>query len=251
MRLGEEYMDADKRRDLLLEISNGRQKEARVIEVTSSLPTWVQRPFKNDQENFDQQLKIYKDNAAAVQALDQRLSQAQGPIWKDITPEEETALANWAGSLDRLNEYASSYFPSSTQQYIAKAALIAIAVGSFVLPLFLSTDEPKLPFKISPPGLPPSIRPSEKRLPAPGRPPALQVKAEPFRPSVTPMRRLPGPVAEAQPGTPAPSAFRTFARPLGPSMPVSAAAAATSGMPMTPVSSPHGPRMFPRYRRPE
>lgn len=250
MRLGAEYMDAERRKNILLQISNGKDREARVIGVTSSLPAWVERPFQDDQENFNEELKVYKETAPIIQTLDTRLSQTQGPVWKDLSVAEETALANWYAALDKMQGYVNSYFPSETQQYVARIALLIIAVGALVTPLLISEDTPNLPFTIKPPALPPGITASKRALveqvrPAltyrpSGRP--LEVEAQVFRPSGIPMRR-----PETAPLGPeqSPARYRTFAKPLGPSIPLAPAAAATasSGAP-----SPHGPRIFPRYR---
>lgn len=246
MRLGAEYMDAAKRQDILLQISNGAVKEARIIEVTSTIPAWVQRPFKEDQENFNQQLEIYKKNAPIVKSVNQRLSQNQGPVWPDLTQNEIDAILNWEGAVGKLEAYVNTYFPSQTQQYVGQVALLLIAVGSLVAPLFMGEEKLGLPFRVKFPFARPARvarEPGTTQTPRgliSRRP--VQVEAEVYRPNV-PMRRL-SPSSAAPEG----AVYRTFVRPLTAEAPPTAERVPVSAT-RTPAS-PGSPRVFPRYRRP-
>lgn len=273
MRLGDQpYMDVDRRNDLLLLISQERAKEVRILEVMASIPAWADRPFKADQELFNTNLKAYQTTNPVILKLEARLSNEPGPIWKELTPEENQALSNWTIAIDNLYGYVNSYFPTDTQKYVPQIVLWAIAIGAFVAPLFLGDDDEKLglPFHIGPPALPPSFGPSRKVIPTttstmpsqrpsfPGtsfskiplatRSSAIPVQAEVMRPAVsTPPWRsggLPAPKSAADE-----SSYRSFAKPLGPMMPVTpeTAQAVASGAP--PASSPHGPRVYPRFRK--
>lgn len=232
-RLGAEpYMDAARRNDILAQIASARAKERRVLEVLQSLPAWAERPFQKDQENFDANLRTYQAAQPIVRNIESRLMMTPGPIWKALTPDEQTALSNWSKSIDQLYAYVNTYFPSETQQYIAQAALLVIAIGAFVAPLFL--DEPEkgltLPFGLEPPGFPkrtprprapiappqtaaPVFTPtSYSRIPrAVGPSTPLRVQPEimrPAAPTLTPWRKT---EPAATPGAPG---YRTFTRPL-------------------------------------
>lgn len=262
-QLGVEYMDANRRNDILLQIQETRTKEARVLEVVQSIPSWADRPFKADQENFQAAYNTYLASNPAVQALETRLATTPGPIWRELTPEEQAALNTWTKAVEQMYAYTNAYFPSETQQYIAQAALLAIAIGAFIAPIFL--DEPEkglaLPFSLEPdvkfptsprprrPGpapataAPTSFTPTSfSRIPgATGPSSPLRVQAEIMRPAAStamPWRR------PEMPGAPAAPGFRTFTRPLE-STPIPGAAAA----PISPVSPVHGPPTFPRFRR--
>lgn len=251
MRLGEPYMDESKRQDILTRISNGRTKESRVVEVISSLPAWAERPFQEDQEKVDQELKAFQQNDPVIRTLEMRLAQAPGPIWRELTPQEQSALSTWDGAIERLHAYVNTHFPSESQKYWANVALFVIGIGAFVAPLFLTADSngPKLPFRLGPPALPPSMSPGAR---APSSPSSIirassatPVRAEVFRPGTqTPWRR---PQAEAS--TPAAPAFRAFARPLGPSLPLTPATVSAERITAAPAGSAHGARIYPRFRR--
>jgi hypothetical protein len=278
MHLGvEPYMDASRRNDVLAQISSGRAKEARVLEVINSLPAWAETPFQTDQVAFDTALRAYQAAEPVVRNIESRLVTTPGPIWKELTPAELTALANWSKSLDQLSTYVNTYFPSESQQYIGQVALLAIAVGAFLAPIFL--DEPekglKLPFEFEPPRFPSSPRPvprapvapqaampvftptSFSRIPRPpgavGPPGPIRVQAEPMRPATstipTPWRRIEAPTGGA---APAPAGYRTFTRPEAPISRVQTpfeAAASVATPSATPVPAPHGPPTFRRFER--
>lgn len=270
MRLGEEpYMDVDRRNDILLSISQGHDKEVRINEVVTSIPAWADQPFKGDQENFNTNLKIYQISNPIVQKLETRLKNEPGPIWKELTTDEKQALNDWSSSVDNLYGYVNSYFPTESQKYIPQIILWTIAIGAFVAPLFLSEDDGlSFPFHIGPPDLPPGIGPSRpgttavvtssqrpsypgssfSKIPGIQRSTALPVQAEIMRPAVsTPPWK---PSALPAPGAAAGPSFRAFAKPLGPVMPVTAATATAVATGAAPASSnPHGPRIYPRFRR--
>lgn len=278
MRLGEEpYMDVERRNDILLIISQGHEKEVRINEVLSSIPTWADRPFKDDQENLNANLKVYQTTNPIVQKLEVRLANEPGPIWKELTEDEKKALTNWTMALDNLHGYVNSYFPTETQKYIPQISLWLIAIGAFVTPLFVSNGDEalSLPFHFGPPALPPSIGPSRpsgstavatqsqrpgyssssfSKIPGVPRSSATPVQAEIMRPAVStpPWRQsvLPAPTPASAPGPGSGSTgYRTFVRPLGPMMPVTpeTTQAAATGAPLT-SSNPHGPRIYPRFR---
>jgi hypothetical protein len=288
MYLGAEpNMDAGRRGEILLQISNGRTKEARVLEVLQTLPAWAEAPFKGDQVVANAAVQAYNAAQPIVRNIESRLVTTPGPIWKELTPEEQLALNNWSKAVDQLYVLVNTYFPSASQEYIGQIALLAIAVGAFLAPIFL--DEPEkplsLPFDIEPPMIP-SLRPPP-RAPAPtaervmpvltstsfsripprptgatGVPSPLRVQAEVMRPAAsvppTPWRRPEAPAAPAAPAAAGPG-YRTFARPLGPETPIASriqtpAEAAASTFRPPPVASPfatspHGPPTFPRFRR--
>lgn len=236
MNLGAEYMDEAKRLDILSKIQAGHDKEVRVLQVTSVIPQWVERPFKEDQEKFNQELEIYKKSAPTVRQIEEKLTLSQGPVWPSLTPEEEVALQNWIGALGNLEAYVNAYFPSETQKYTAQVALLLIAAGAFIAPIFLSEGKVGLPFRIGPP----RFRDSDLDVPmesalvpeTPIRRP-LPARAEIYRPGVPVAREGAAPwIRPAAPGGP-PIGFRPAGAP-------GAAAPA----------SPAGGRIFPRYRRP-
>lgn len=277
MRLGAEpYMDGPRRNEILNMISNGRTKEMRVLEVLQSLPSWAVSPFQADQAAFNTALQTYQAVEPVVRGIESRLVTTPGPIWKELSPEEQAALTTWSKSLDQLYAYVNTYFPSETQQYVGQVALLAIAAASFILPIFL--DEPEkglsLPFEIEPPKFPSSPRPvprispspaaaatpfaptSFSRIPRPGGTvgPAtpLRVQAEVMRPATS----TPTPWRRAEPTGPAPATpgYRTFTRPLGPEAPISriqtpSEAAKVATPSAEPSPAPHGPPTFPRFRR--
>lgn len=278
-RLGAEepYMNRETRDDVLAQITAGRTKQARIQEVLNSIPSWSDRPFKNDQENFAAAYKTFQATDPIVSAVEARLMTEPGPIWRDFTPEERTAFANWKASLDSLEGYVNSYFPTEQQQRIMEYICWGIAVGSFVLPMLLSDEDGKLglPFKLEPlplpPGmkprmLPPSGAPPIRPMTAPGRPSftptafsriptssstAIPVKAEVMRPATAaaPWRSsIPAPTP-ATGNVPTPG-FRSFVKPLGPSQPVTAQAAqaVATGAPVTPSAESHNPRIYPKPR---
>lgn len=271
-RLGEEpYMDVERRNDILLLIASGRSKEARVNQVRAAIPAWADRPFKADQENWDANLKAYQAADPIVRKVESRLSVDPGPIWKELTAEEQTALSTWSKSIDNLYGYVNSYFPTESQKYIPQLVLAAIAIGAFVAPLFLSDDDEGLglPFHFGPPPLPPEIGPSRRpgipqapsspvqrpsfspssfsRITAGPRTP-ISVQAEVMRPAVStpPWRSAVPASAGALPQAPG---YRAFVKPLGPSMPVSAEAAKVTAAAAPAGVAPHAPHVFPRFRR--
>jgi hypothetical protein len=267
MRLGENpYMDVDRRNDLLLLISQERAKEARIAEVIASIPAWADRPFKDDQDKFNVNLKAYQAANPLILKLEARLTNEPGPIWKELTAEEKQALSNWTVAIDSLSGYVDNYFPTRTQKYVPQIALWAIAIGAFVAPLFLSDEKLSLPFHFGPPGLPPGMGPSRRAMTAipsqrpsyPGasfskipfspRLPATPVQAEVMRPAVqTPPWRA---SALTAPGSPAAAAaYRSFTKPLGPTMPVTSETAQAVATAAAPPSSPHGSRIYPRFRK--
>lgn len=260
------YMDLDSRNGILLSISQGHEKEARVSEVRASIPAWADRPFKDDQANFDLNLQIYQAANPIVQKLETRLANEPGPIWKEMTSDEKQALANWSPALDNLVGYVNSYFPTDTQKYIPQIALWLIAIGAFVVPMFLTEDNEvlSLPFHFGPPPLPPGIGPTRapvtttamittsqrppysadfSKIPGASRPAAIPVQAEVMRPAVSQPSWRP----VAPPGASGPR-LRSFTTPLGP-MPVTAATtqAAATGAPRA-SSNPHGPKIYPKFR---
>lgn len=271
MRLGDQpYMDVDKRNDLLFLISQERVKEARILDVMASIPAWADRPFKDDQEKFTINLKTYQEANPVILKLESRLVNEPGPIWKELTPDEKQALNNWTVAIDNLSGYADSYFPTETQKYIPQIALWAIAIGAFVAPLFMSDDNDgklSLPFEFGPPALPPSFGPSRavatamipgqsqrpsypgssfSKIPMTTRSSAIPVQAEVMRPAVsTPPWRA----AASSPGSSGAVSYRSFTKPLGPMMPVTAETAQAVATAAPPASSPHGPRVYPRFRK--
>jgi len=272
MRLGEEpYMDVDRRNDLLLLISQERAKEARIVEVVSSIPAWADRPFKADQEKFNVNLNAYQTANPLILKLEARLANEPGPIWKELTADEKKALGDWTVAIDNLSGYVDNYFPTETQKYIPQIALWAIAIGAFVAPLFLSDDDEKLalPFQVGPPPLPmigpsrgaveaptasiTSQRPSYpgssfSKIPFSTRSSVTPVQAEVMRPAVqTPPWRA---SALTAPGSPAAAAaYRSFTKPLGPIMPVTSETTQAVATAAPPSSSPHGSRIYPRFRK--
>lgn len=272
-RLGvDPYMDATRRNDILLQIAGARAKEMRILEILQSIPAWADRPFQKDQENFDASFKAYQAANPVVRNIESRLVTAPGPIWRDLTPDEQAALSSWMKSVDQLYAYVNTYFPTETQQYVAQVALLAIALGAFIAPIFL--DEPEkglsLPFGLEPPKFPSSPRPvrrpaptqaimptSISRIPQPTGPVGpLRVQPEIMRPAAaTPMPWRKSPAAATpmpwreSPTAPATPGYRTFTRPLGPEtstsrIPTPSQAATTPSVPPG-----HGPPTFPRFRR--
>lgn len=281
-RLGAEepYMNREKRDDTLSQIAAGRIKQARVQEVLNSIPQWSDRPFKTDQESFTEAYNIFQAADPVVSAIETRLMAEPGPIWRDFTPEERTAFANWTSSLDKLEGYVNLYFPTEQQQRIMEYICWGVAVTSFVLPLLLSDGNGKLglPFKLEPLPLPPGMKP---RFPTPtGAPPMtkpayrptagpgkeaffpssfskiptaagapLQVKAEVLRPATAAAPWRSSIQAPASGVLPSPG-FRSFVKPLGPSQPVTAQAAqaVATGTGVPPASESHNPRIYPKPR---
>ncbi len=269
------YMNQEKRDGVLSQINLGRARQARIQSTISSLPAWTDRPFKADQENFNQQMKVFQDADKLVSAVETRLRMDPGPVWKDFTPEEQTAFNNWTNSLATMEGYVNAYFPSEDQQRYMTYVCMGVAVVSFVLPLLISDGDAPLtfPLKPKPVPLPPGMKPRVAPSPAGA---ALPVSQRPvFRPSAVPGResvvptsfsRIPAPsipqAAAAKPipvqaevlrpataaapwrqsVTAPPSAglptagFRNFVRPLGPSEPVSARTAAATAT-GTPVTT--------------
>ncbi len=111
-------MNQEKRNDVLSQISAGRAKQTRVQEVLNSLPSWSTRPFKTDQENFEAAYKTFQATDPIVSAVEMRLTTEPGPIWRDFTTDERTAFTNWTASLDKLEGYVNTYFPTEQQQRI-------------------------------------------------------------------------------------------------------------------------------------
>lgn len=265
-------MDVERRNDVLLRIAAGRAKEARITEVRSAIPSWADRPFKGDQEKYDAALNIYLTAEPIVRNVESRLSVTPGPIWKELTGEEQAALSNWERSIDSLYAYVNTYFPSESQKYIGQFALAAIAIGAFVAPLFMGNDDDAapFPFHLEPFPLPPQIGPSRKpaapaaaavqtqrpsfmpssfsRVPQ-GMKTPIPVQAEVMRPAVsTPPWRSAASTPVSSGALPSSPGFRSFAKPLGPSVPVTAATAQATATGAAPVSS-SASRIYPRFRR--
>lgn len=277
MRLGAEpYMDATRRIEILNQISTGRANEVRVLEVIQSLPAWVEAPFQADQPAFNAALKTYQTTEPVVRNIENRLMTTPGPVWKELTQEELAALSNWSKAVDQLYAYVNMYFPSETQQYIGQVALLAIAVGAFLAPIFL--DEPEkglaLPFDLEPPTFPSTPRAqrlplttaapptsftptSFSRIPRPGGTVGpsspLRVQAEVMRPAspvASPWRRV-EPAAASLPGA-SKAGYRTFTRPLdipASRMQTPSEAASSATAPVAAAPAPHGHPTFPRFRR--
>jgi hypothetical protein len=288
-RLGDgPSMNLERRNELLLQIATGRAQEARVNSFITTLPAWADRPFKDDQDKFNQYLKAYQTASPLVLGVESRLALEPGPVWKDLTPAENAALLSWTESLGKLNGYVDYHFPTDAQRRAMEYLLWAIALGSLVVPLLISEDGSDLefPLDIKPIPLPPSMKPSPSRVMTAQRPastysyasrPAIPspsptgfvqrpvfaptsfaptafaptsfskipsagpipVKAEVLRPAASGMPwKSSGPLSA--PG------YRSFAKPLGPVLPATVAtvqATATAA-----PASPHGARVYPRFR---
>ena len=155
------YMTQEKRDGVLSQITTGRARQARIQSVISSLPSWTDRPFKADQENFEQQQKVFNAADGLVSQVESRLRSEAGPVWKDFSPEEQTAFNNWTSSLSTMEGYVNAYFPTEDQQRYMTYVCAGIAVVSFVLPLLISDGDTtlSLPFKPKPVPLPPGMGP--------------------------------------------------------------------------------------------
>jgi hypothetical protein len=182
-RLGDQpYMNQEKRDTTLATIATGRARQARINGVLSSLPAWTDRPFKNDQEKFDQAMKTFKAADPAITAVETRLTLNPGPVWQDFSPEEQTAFVNWTSSLESMEGLVNFYFPTEDQQRYMTYVCFGVAVVSFVLPLLISDGESELTFPINPRPVP--LPPGMKLRPgaalgsvqARGRQPALRNK---------------------------------------------------------------------------
>lgn len=280
-RLGEEpYMNRERRDDILSQIAAGRAKQARYNSVLTSLPEWTDRPFRDDQAKVDEAFKAFQAADPLVTAVESRLGTEPGPVWRDFTPDERAAFANWTASLDTLQHYVDLYFPTDQQKRIMEYVCFGIALVSFTLPLFLDGEsELRFPFVPKPVPLPPGMKPkaltpaglpqrpvfrpsiaperqafsptSFSRIPAATTPSgAIPVKAEIMRPAASSAPWRGGSSAPAG-ALPSPG-FRSFVRPLGPSEPISARAveAVASGTPVSQTPGP-SPRIYPKpqFRR--
>ena len=238
-----EYMDAEQRAHILRQIQAGHEAEARIQAVLSSLPPTLPTPFQNDQKTFEETMRTYQSADPIVKSLENRLTTDPGPAWRNVTQQEQTALATWTKSLSELDSIAQAHFPSETAVDFKKFLLLALGIGAIVAPLFFTKEEGiGLPFRIGPPPLPP-VTPTPPR--APVRPvPSFQatpIRPDVIRPTVT---TIPGGAA------PRPYQYRTFTRPGG------APAAATGPIP-SPASvavapaggPPPGAFAFPRFAR--
>lgn len=241
LTMGEtEYMDAEKRADILRQIQAGHEKEARIQTVLSSLPPTLPSPFQDDQKAFEDTMRTYQSADPIVKSLENRLVSDPGPAWRNATQQEQTALATWTKSLDELDGIAQTHFPSETSTDFKKFLLLALGIGAIVAPLFFTKENGiGLPFRVGPPPLPP-VAPTPPRTPA--RPvPSFQatpIRPDVIRPSVT---TIPGGAA------PRPYQYRTFTRP--------GAAPASAGPVPSPASvapaggPPPGAFAFPRFQR--
>lgn len=222
-------LDAEARERILNQIAQGREKQVLVTEQLTSLPSWAQAPFQEEQKAFNDALKAFQDADPTVSALEKRLSTEPGPIWRNLSSQEEEALADWTKAADTMGGLVEKYFPSESLKDIRKIALLLLGVGAIFGPLLWTEDEGEARAKgwlrplIPPTGPRPQAMPAGP-LPLPpgvlpfrpaGAPPAPGV----LRPAVTsfaPGVALPPP--GAVPGAvPPPTPTPRFARPLTPS----------------------------------
>lgn len=247
-RLGAEepYMNRERRDDVLLQIARGRTRQARVASVLNALPKWTDRPFRDDQEKFDEALKTFKAADPLVSAVELRLNTEPGPVWRDFTPDERTAFTNWTSSLEKLEGYVNSYFPTDEHILFTEYVLLAIAIGSFVLPLLLS-DESEITFPIHPRPvpLPPSMKPrvGPRLVPAAAARPSFRPSSGPGRPSFAPTSSNFSPILTASGAIPVKAEVMRPATAASPwrqsiqapaTTPATAPAVAAEGRPVTP-----------------
>lgn len=217
LALGENRIDVEMHDRILAQIAAGREKQTHIIEVMSGLPSWATKPFEGDQDAFNAALKSFQAADPTVTALEQRLTNEPGPIWRNFTPEEETALANWTKAVDDMGAVVEKYFPSNIAKDLRNIVLLLVGVGAIFGPLLWTTDESEpRKFGIRPPLPPTGARPA----PAPG-PLPLPPGVLPFRPPAPPAPGVMRPaVMTFAPGVPIPppgsAAIPTprFARPL-------------------------------------
>lgn len=281
-RLGEEpYMNREMRDIILSQIATGRARQARFNSIMTTLPAWTDRPFRGDQDKVNELVKTYQAADGLVTVVESRLAGEPGPVWRDFNPDERQAFANWVGSLEKVQGYVDTYFPTDQQKRIMEYVCFAVAIGSFVLPLLLSDGESdiKNPFGLKPVPLPPGMKPRLPSAPGGGERPVFRPSISPGRQSFMPtsFSRIPSaaapsgaipvkaevmrPAAGGPPpwrsqqtppagGLPSPG-FRSFVKPLGPSEPITARTVdtAATGVPITQTpSSSHDPRIYPKPR---
>ena len=247
LTMGEaEYMDAEQRADILRQIQAGHDSEARIQAVLSTIPPTLTTPFQDDQKAFEDTMRTYQSADPIVKSLENRLLTDPGPAWRNITQQEQTALATWTKSLGTLDGIAQSHFPSETAVDFKKFILLALGIGAIVAPLFFTKENGVgLPFSFGPPPLPP-VQPTPPRAPA--RPvPAFQatpIRPDVIRPTVT---TIPGGAA------PRPYQYRTFTRPGAAAAPAPAAAGPVPSPASVAISPAGGPPpgafAFPRFAR--
>lgn len=240
LTMGEaEYMDAEKRNEILRQIADGHAKEATIQATLSTLPPTMPAPFQEDQKSFEDTMRTYQSANPIVKSLESRLMTDPGPAWRPPTQQEQTALTTWTKALGDMDGIVASHFPTEIASDAKKFILLLIGIGAIAAPLFFSSGgEVGLPFRMGPPPLPP-VTPTPVRTPRPiSSYQATPIRPDVIRPTVT---TIPGGAA------PRPFQYRSFTRPQTPSpgpvpSPASVAAAPAGG-------PPPGAFAFPRFQR--
>lgn len=241
-------MTRDRRDAILARIADGRQTAASVADRLAPVSQITQTPLGADQSAFNAANKTFQATDPIVTAVEKRLS-PDASAWKDLSDQEQKALADWETSIATMSSVTSKYFPTAFERDWKTLLLAAIGLAAIFGPLLLSSA-PITSIRLfpRPPSLPPSgpgreraglmIPPSAAERPTgPPRPGIL-------RPSVTVMEPPPSyrpagsvPAGQAASlnipipprGTSFPQPPRTFTQPLGPGGAGSAAARSPFG----------------------
>jgi len=246
LTMGEtEYMDAEKRADILRQIQAGHEKEGRIQGVLSQLPPTLPTPFQDDQKTFEDTMRTYQSADPIVKSLESRLVTEPGPAWRNATQQEQTALVTWTKALDDMDAITQAHYPSETSTDFKKFLLLALGIGAIVAPLFFTKENGVgLPFSFGPPPLPP-VAPTPPRA-APRPVPSFQatpIRPDVIRPTVT---TIPGGAA------PRPYQYRSFTRPTAAPAPAGAPGSIPSpaSVAISPAGGPPpGAFAFPRFQR--
>jgi hypothetical protein len=230
LSLGEDTIDAEARDRVLGRIAQGRENQVLITSKLGALPSWVTVPFQDDQEAFNVAIKAFQEADPTVTALEHRLSSEPGPVWRNLSPQEEAALTNWTKSADTMASLVERHYPSDITKDIKNIALLLIGVGAIFGPLLWTSDgesasdlfrlRPLVPSGPRPMGpfgpvptalpLPPGVLPFRPPMAAPPPPGVLRPSVTTFAPG------MPIPPPGTIPGVPSPTPMPRFARPLMP-----------------------------------
>jgi hypothetical protein len=193
-RLGEEFMDRDRKDGILSSIAEARDIATRLDERAAALPPWAlseNGPMGADAAKYANALRLRKDREADVASIERRLSSG-GPVWPTLTDPERKALSDWMGAIDTQAALLGKYYPTESQIDVMKIALLAVGFGSLFLPLLFTEAGPeeraplRFPSSAAPARAPFALQPPPSPF-GPARP------ALPLPPGVSRFAAVPGP----------------------------------------------------------
>lgn len=200
-RMGEDYIDQDRRDAILEGIKEARAIAADLDERTAELSAEMKSasgPMGTDANKYRLTVQTRIQMEPQVAVVEQRLS-SPGPMWTDLTAAEQKVLTDYVATVDAQAALLNKYFPTRVSKDAQKIALLAIGIGAIFSPLLWETGES---WSMHVPGWP--GRPSQAMVPQRSQ---ERFDYESRRPSWTP--QMPAAAPAGAPTRMGPTSFRS------------------------------------------